>query len=213
MKTCTKCNATFDESNFFRDSSKKDGLRPDCKPCYAALSGKKHGVGRLKILMVGQVFGRLTIDSAPVVDHKHVSRYLCKCSCGKQGMFRRDHLCSGASRSCGCLRAEKTSETKSTHRASNSSLFKRWARIKQRCLNKNDKFFHRYGGRGIKICAEWINNSSAFIEWAILNGYSEELEIDRIDNDGDYSPENCRWVTHEENCRNRVFYKHRAELI
>ena len=77
-----------------------------------------------------------------------------------------------------------------------------WYRIKERCYNENSKSYHRYGGRGICVCEEWLNDSSAFARWAIENGYEKGLEIDRIDNDKGYSPENCRWVTKKENTRN-----------
>lgn len=77
-----------------------------------------------------------------------------------------------------------------------------WYRIKDRCYNENSKSYHRYGGRGICVCEEWLHDSSAFARWAIENGYEKGLEIDRIDNDKGYSPENCRWVTKKENTRN-----------
>jgi hypothetical protein len=72
----------------------------------------------------------------------------------------------------------------------------------QRCTNPMNKKYHRYGGRGIKVCKEWSMNLDNFIIWAKCNGYKEGLQIDRIDNDGNYEPGNCRWVTNKENCRN-----------
>ena len=73
----------------------------------------------------------------------------------------------------------------------------------QRCYNPNSTFYHRYGGRGIKVCNEWRAKRKHFEEWAISNGYTDELSLDRIDNNGDYTPENCRWVTIAQNCNNR----------
>lgn len=85
----------------------------------------------------------------------------------------------------------------------NKSLYLRYRHIKERCNNPNNKSYARYGGRGIKMCKEWAENYQAFEEWALANGYREDLAIDRIDNDGDYSPSNCRFVTLKENNQKR----------
>lgn len=81
-------------------------------------------------------------------------------------------------------------------------LFNVYGTMKNRCLNPKRDNFERYGGRGISICDEWLNNAESFVRWALTNGYEKGLQLDRIDNDGDYCPENCRWVTPKENCRN-----------
>lgn len=84
-----------------------------------------------------------------------------------------------------------------------TSLYNRWRCMKKRCYNQNTSEYERYGGRGITVCEEWINSSDAFIEWALSHGYKEELQIDRIDNNKGYSPDNCRWVTPKVNMNNR----------
>jgi hypothetical protein len=89
------------------------------------------------------------------------------------------------------------------HGGTGTRLYKRWADMRNRCLYEKHSKYHRYGGRGITVCEEWITNFAAFRDWALASGYASDLEIDRIDNNGHYTPRNCRWVTHEKNCRNR----------
>ncbi len=92
---------------------------------------------------------------------------------------------------------------KKEHGMSNHPLYRLWGHVKERCDNPKSKSYYRYGGRGIVVCNEWINNPKLFIEWSLENGYKKGLEIDRIDNDKGYSPENCRFVTREINNLNR----------
>lgn len=84
-----------------------------------------------------------------------------------------------------------------------TNVYRLWSTIKKRCYFKNFDNYHRYGGRGIKVCEEWLNSSKAFCEWAMKNGYKKGLQIDRKDTDGDYCPENCRFITPKENSRNK----------
>lgn len=92
------------------------------------------------------------------------------------------------------------------HGESKSNLYRRWKKMKERCSNKNANNYRWYGGRGIYVCDEWKNNYLKFKEWALENGYSEHMELDRINNDGPYSPENCRWVTKLTNMQSRANY-------
>lgn len=89
--------------------------------------------------------------------------------------------------------------TKKGNSDSYTRLYNIWRCMKQRCYNKNNTSYYRYGGRGIKVCDEWVHDSKAFMEWAKSHGYTNTLELDRIDNDGDYTPSNCQWITHKEN--------------
>jgi len=153
----------------------------------------------------GKIFGRLTVISffeAPKINGQHKAMWLCRCSCGKEKIIRATTLKSGHALSCGCFQQEERVRINTIHGQSHTRLYSIWESMKTRCSNKNHPLFHRYGGRGIKVCASWIKSFPAFQEWALKNGYTDDLEIDRIDNDGMYTPANCRWVTHKENCKN-----------
>lgn len=157
--------------------------------------------------LVGQKFNRLT-----VVEYDHSDNgvyWLCKCDCGNYVAVRGRDLKSGKTKSCGCYHkdlAANLGRNKRTHGKSETKLYSVWCSMKSRCGNPNNKHYYRYGGRGITVCSEWEKSFESFYEWSINNGYQEGLTIDRIDNDGNYEPHNCRWVTMYVQCRN----KHKA---
>lgn len=151
-----------------------------------------------KLNLTGQRFGRLVVIKEAGRSSDGRVRWLCKCDCGNytstpSTKTLRNRTC----RSCGCIERERPN--KLTHGKSNTKLFHVWNGMKQRCYNPNNRSYKTYGGRGIKVCDEWRDNFMAFHDWAIANGYEEGLTIDRIDNDGDYEPNNCRWITLQEN--------------
>lgn len=162
-----------------------------------------------KINLIGQRFSRLVVirDTGKRSKGRSVI-WLCLCDCGNLTEAYSGHLRSNDKQSCGCLRSENGFEKQKKmamanlkHGDSETLLYMVWVEMKQRCNNPNRKPYHRYGGRGIKVCNEWFNNYSAFKFWAILSGYHEGLTIDRIDNDGNYEPNNCQWLTNSENVK------------
>ena len=135
---------------------------------------------------------------------KQKRRYgIYKCGfCGEEFRADTNDIKNGNTKSCGCYQKRRMSETHKTHGLRHTRLYNIWNEIKMRTLNSKHKDYVNYGGRGITICEEWLDVQN-FYNWAMSNGYSDELSIDRIDNDAGYSPENCRWVTRNIQARNQ----------
>ena len=156
--------------------------------------------------LTGKRFGRLTVIG--VEDNgKRKTYYACQCDCGNVKVIRADALVSGCTVSCGCKKREQDRlnlTANHSHKMSGTRLYNIWSGLKGRCNNPNDPRYDRYGGRGISVCDEWNTSFQSFYDWAINNGYSDDLTIDRIDNDGNYEPTKCKWSTNKEQCNNRV---------
>lgn len=159
---------------------------------------KSNAMSKLNI-KEGVKFGKLTtikeVERIKLPSGQYNRAFLCKCDCGNEKVIRLLHLVRGRIKTCGCLHEH--------HNLSHKPLYKCWRSMKERCYLKSYINADRYLSRGIIVCDEWNNSFLAFKEWALNNGYNPSLRLDRIDNNGNYQPNNCRFVTNQENCNNR----------
>ena len=159
--------------------------------------------------LTGKRFGSLTVIEATNERKSECVCWICKCDCGKiTHPIRSSHLKNGNTTSCGCYNSQRTIESHTTHGKSHSRLYRVYYGMKQRCGNPKFPKYKWYGAIGIKVCAEWQKDFQAFYDWAMANGYDPNAErgkctLDRINVDGDYSPENCRWITIQEQQKNK----------
>lgn len=165
--------------------------------------------------LAGRKFGRLTAIEKVGKQNGHIT-WRCKCDCGNEAVVQGTALKNGYTQSCGCLWKEAVSEYRhgdrrrkavgkahTTHGMSNKRIYRIWQAMRNRCGNPNKPDYKYYGGRGISVCEEWKNSFEPFYKWAMSNGYNDTLTIDRIDVNGNYEPNNCRWVTMAEQNKNK----------
>lgn len=152
--------------------------------------------------LTGQRFGRLTViaEGDRVLGRR---AWVCKCDCGSEVTVVMRNLNKNGTKSCGCLRKDNALKTLTTHGMSGTKLYKVWDSMKWRCTNSKAERYMQYGGRGIKVCAEW-GRFENFRDWAIRSGYRDGLSIERRNVDGDYSPDNCEWIPLERQCQNKT---------
>lgn len=154
-------------------------------------------------IISGLRFHRFTtireVEPSPI-GHRRV---LCRCDCGQERTVQLSNLRSGNSKSCGCFLREQVSRQFATHRGSRTRLYGIWTKIIDRTCNPSVPCYKRYGGRGIVMCDEWRNSYAAFRDWAQVNGYHDDLTIERKDVNGNYEPDNCTWIPQGKQAWNR----------
>lgn len=152
--------------------------------------------------ITGKRFGRLTVIRFDHINNRNQSCWLCQCDCGNQVIVQASSMNSGNTSSCGCYKNELAHDNNATHGLSKTRLYKVWQGMKTRCENENFDSYYRYGERGISVCDEWKQFEN-FKDWADISGYEDGLSLDRIDNNGNYCANNCRWTTQQIQCNNR----------
>lgn len=164
--------------------------------------------------MIGRKYNRLTVLRLDTTDRKAPDRFfVCQCDCGNITSVRYSHLIRHEIKSCGCLSRENHAKK---HGKSHTRLYGIWSKMRARCLDDRDASYAYYGQRGIQICDEWRDDFMSFYTWAMQNGYEEHLTLDRINVNGNYTPDNCRWVTYAVQARNRtdtVYYTYQGETM
>lgn len=166
--------------------------------------GKKPKKGVPLIDLTGKRYGRLVVLKQAEPNKGRIA-WLCQCDCGNQKIVITTALRRGLAKSCGCLRKETSAQKATKHLMCDSKLYDCYHNMKKRCYNKNCDHYKYYGAESKGICDEWLGKDGfkRFAEWAMANGYKDGLQIDRIDYNLGYSPQNCRWVTSKENGRNK----------
>lgn len=143
--------------------------------------------------IIGKKIGHLRVVS--LAYHKRIWFYNCLCDCGNKKIVGRNSLLSGDTKSCGSCQKHGLSKTR---------IYSLWRAMKTRCSNPNTTEWKHYGGKGVSVCDEWKNDFMAFYDWSLRNGYNDTLTIDRIDTNGNYTPDNCRWTTYYVQSRNKT---------
>lgn len=203
--TLWKCKCDCGNTVVVRSNDLRTGNTKSCG-CFKESSR----FGRQFIDLTGQRFGKLTVIRFYSMDKHNHALWECKCDCGNIFIARSYGLRNGDVKSCGCI----VRRGHTIPKISKSPIYRRWKNMIERCYNPKVDSYPLYGGRGITVCDEWKDDVEEFYRWAIDNGFSPELSIDRIDNDGPYAPWNCRWVddfTQARNKRNSVTIKVNGE--
>lgn len=165
--------------------------------------------------LIGVLIYLRDVDPKVLPSGKRARKALFECPYCKKPFtaFISNAKKEGHTTSCGCVTGKKIGDSHATHRKTRHPLYFTWHDMKNRCNNNNYKFFHRYGGRGISVCDKWKDDFNSFYNWALKNKWKKGLQIDRINNNGNYEPSNCRFVTGKVNIRNSTGAKLTTDLV
>ena len=155
-----------------------------------------------KIDLTGKRFGRLVVLKEAGRNKSNNIKWVCKCDCGSTVTIQGGHLVSGHTKSCGCLRIEDARKRHTIHGKHETTEYVIWQGMKQRCIDTNQASYKHYGGRGIQVCDRWVHSFENFL-LDIGKRPSKNYSLDRIDNNGNYTPKNCRWATIKIQSRNK----------
>ena len=161
--------------------------------------------------LIGNKFYKLTVLEKMISDKNRCIKYRCSCECGNETIVYKSNLISGHTKSCGCDKQKNARQLFTKHGLSGTRIYRIWVEMNHRCYLASDTNYQKYGAKGITVCDQWKNDFQAFYDWAIANGYSDDLTLDRIDNDLGYSPNNCRWATYSQQNKNRKKFKRKKE--
>lgn len=155
------------------------------------------------INLAGQRFGRLIArERIEIINGKKDSKWRCECDCGNTAYVKLGDLKMGKTQSCGCYKHQGAKQKIKKHGYNRTRLYRIWCGMKTRCSNPMTDDYKNYGGRGIFVCPEWEHDFVAFKRWAIINGYQDDLTIERLDVNKGYSPENCTWIPNSQQSLN-----------
>lgn len=206
-ESCWECKCDCGNTKIVRQSDLHSGRTKSCGKCVTyikELNKNKNIPNGYFVDYTNKKFNRWTVKYFVGQNSNGAAIWHCICDCGTEKDLTVSTIQSGQSKSCGCLKSEVTAKRNTIHGMSKTRLYNEWTGMKDRCYNPNCEFYSYYGGKGISICNDWKDDFVKFRDWALQHGYSDSLTIDRINNDKDYCPENCRWVTSKIQANNRT---------